>query len=41
METVARLQQHVRRKSQYAVSLAVLEHAKRAGAARASGPRAA
>ena len=32
METVARLQQHVRRKSQYAVSLAVLEHAKRAGA---------
>jgi lipoyl synthase len=33
METVARLQQHVRRKSQYAVSLAVLEHAKRAGAA--------
>ena len=41
METVARLQQHVRRKSQYAVSLAVLEHAKRAGAARASEPRAA
>jgi lipoyl synthase len=33
LETVARLQQHVRRKSQYAVSLAVLEHAKRAGAA--------
>jgi lipoyl synthase len=33
METVARLQQHVRRKSQYAVSLAVLEHAKRAGSA--------
>jgi lipoic acid synthetase len=33
METVARLQQHVRRKSQYAVSLAVLEHAKRAGGA--------
>jgi lipoic acid synthetase len=32
METVARLQQHVRRKSQYAVSLTVLEHAKRAGA---------
>ena len=32
METVARLQQHVRRKSQYAVSLAVLEHAKKAGA---------
>jgi lipoyl synthase len=31
METVARLQQHVRRKSQYAVSLAVLEHAKKAG----------
>src|SRR4051812_25806083 len=30
METVARLQQHVRRKSQYAVSLKVLEHAKRA-----------
>ncbi len=29
METVARLQQHVRRKSQYAVSLKVLEHAKR------------
>ena len=29
METVARLQQHVRRKSQYAVSLAVLEYAKR------------
>jgi lipoyl synthase len=33
IETVARLQQHVRRKSQYAVSLAVLDHAKRAGAA--------
>ena len=32
METVARLQQHVRRKSQYAVSLGVLEHAKKAGA---------
>src|SRR5580692_2300302 len=31
METVARLQQRVRRKSQYAVSLAVLDHAKRAG----------
>ena len=30
METVARLQQHVRRKSQYAVSLRVLDHAKRA-----------
>ena len=29
METVARLQQHVRRKSQYAVSLAVLEHVKK------------
>mgnify|MGYP001096341403 FL=1 len=29
METVARLQQHVRRKSQYEVSLAVLEQAKR------------
>ena len=29
METVARLQRHVRRKSQYAVSLKVLEHAKR------------
>jgi lipoyl synthase len=29
LETVARLQQHVRRKSQYAVSLAVLEHVKR------------
>ncbi|MHC5544578.1 lipoyl synthase, partial [Singulisphaera rosea] len=29
LETVARLQQYVRRKSQYAVSLAVLEHAKR------------
>jgi lipoic acid synthetase len=32
LETVARLQQHVRRKSQYSVSLTVLEHAKRAGA---------
>ncbi len=31
LETVARLQQFVRRKSQYAVSLNVLEHAKRAG----------
>jgi lipoic acid synthetase len=31
METVARLQQRVRRKSQYAVSLAVLDHAKKAG----------
>ncbi len=30
LETVARLQQFVRRKSQYAVSLQVLEHAKRA-----------
>jgi lipoic acid synthetase len=30
LETVARLQQFVRRKSQYAVSLKVLEHAKRA-----------
>ncbi|MDB5350261.1 MAG: lipoate synthase [Planctomycetota bacterium] len=29
METVARLQQHVRRKSQYAISLKVLAHAKR------------
>src|SRR3954467_7035951 len=29
LETVARLQQHVRRKSQYPVSLKVLEHAKR------------
>ena len=29
LETVARLQQYVRRKSQYAVSLAVLEHAKK------------
>ena len=29
METVARLQRHVRRKSQYAVSLGVLEHSKR------------
>src|SRR3954471_15185999 len=29
METVARLQQHVRRKSQYALSLKVLEHARR------------
>src|SRR3954468_20848235 len=32
LETVARLQQHVRRKSQYAVSLAVLQHAKQSGA---------
>src|SRR3954465_2574554 len=31
LETVARLQQHVRRKSQYAVSLSVLRHAKRTG----------
>jgi len=31
LETVARLQQHVRRKSQYAVSLAVLDHARRVG----------
>jgi lipoyl synthase len=31
METVARLQQRVRRKSQYAVSLAVLDHAKKVG----------
>ncbi len=30
LETVARLQRHVRRKSQYAVSLRVLEHAKKA-----------
>src|SRR5205085_4099676 len=29
LETVARLQRHVRRKSQYAVSLKVLEHARR------------
>jgi len=29
LETVARLQHHVRRKSQFAVSLAVLDHAKR------------
>ncbi|SIO33492.1 lipoic acid synthetase [Singulisphaera sp. GP187] len=29
LETVARLQQHVRRKSQYAVSLKVLDHARR------------
>jgi lipoic acid synthetase len=29
METVARLQRHVRRKSQYAVSLGVLDHVKR------------
>jgi lipoyl synthase len=29
LETVARLQRHVRRKSQYAVSLEVLDHAKR------------
>jgi lipoic acid synthetase len=34
LETVARLQRDVRRKSQYAVSLKVLEHAKRAGGAR-------
>jgi lipoic acid synthetase len=34
LETVARLQQFVRRKSQYAVSLAVLDHAKRAGTSR-------
>ena len=40
LETVARLQQHVRRKSQYAVSLAVLAHAKRVSPDR-SGPRAA
>lgn len=32
METVARLQQHVRRKSQYGVSLSVLGHAKKASA---------
>jgi lipoic acid synthetase len=31
LETVARLQQHVRRKSQYALSLKVLEHARRSG----------
>jgi lipoic acid synthetase len=31
METVARLQRFVRRKSQYPISLAVLEHAKRSG----------
>ncbi len=31
LETVMRLQQFVRRKSQYAVSLGVLDHAKRAG----------
>ncbi len=31
METVARLQQFVRRKSQYRISLGVLDHAKRAG----------
>src|SRR3954467_3870928 len=31
LETVARLQQHVRRKSQYGVSLAVLRHAKHSG----------
>jgi lipoyl synthase len=30
LETVARLQRHVRRKSQYAVSLSVLDHVKRA-----------
>ena len=40
LETVARLQQHVRRKSQYEVSLAVLEHVKQARARR-SAPRAA
>ncbi len=34
LETVARLQQFVRRKSQYAVSLSVLEHAKKAGVSR-------
>jgi lipoic acid synthetase len=34
LETVARLQQFVRRKSQYAVSLAVLEHAKKSGQSR-------
>jgi lipoic acid synthetase len=34
IETVARLQQQVRRKSQYAVSLAVLEHARKVGAPR-------
>jgi lipoic acid synthetase len=34
METVARLQQHVRRKSQYGVSLAVLDHASKTGAPR-------
>jgi lipoic acid synthetase len=33
LETVARLQQHVRRKSQYAVSLAVLAHARRSNPA--------
>ena len=33
METVARLQRRVRRKSQYAVSLSVLEYAKKSGAA--------
>src|SRR4051794_9688284 len=31
LETIARLQQHVRRKSQYAISMKVLEYAKRAG----------
>jgi lipoic acid synthetase len=31
LETVARLQQHVRRKSQYALSLKVLDHARRFG----------
>ena len=41
LETVARLQQHVRRKSQYAVSLSVLEHAKKAGARTEFEPRAA
>jgi lipoic acid synthetase len=34
METVARLQQHVRRKSQYGVSLTVLDHASKKGAPR-------
>ena len=39
LETVARLQQHVRRKSQYAVSLKVLSTP--SGTPRRSGPRAA
>ena len=39
LETVARLQRHVRRKSQYAISLGVLEHAKRLRPT--SAPRAA